>query len=77
MGDAYAELIRDRALLMLQVHAQSVADIPEESATPSVSRARAGSRIRQAASARETTKTCSGSWPTASLCHLLVTARIE
>ncbi|WP_348788820.1 TetR/AcrR family transcriptional regulator [Leifsonia sp. NPDC080035] len=29
MGAAYAELIRDRTLLMLQVHAQSVADIPE------------------------------------------------
>ncbi|MBT2484306.1 MULTISPECIES: TetR/AcrR family transcriptional regulator [unclassified Microbacterium] len=29
MGDAYAALISDRSLLMLQVHAQSVADIPE------------------------------------------------
>ena len=29
MGDAYAHLISDRALLMLQVHAQSVADVPE------------------------------------------------
>jgi AcrR family transcriptional regulator len=29
MGSAYAELIADRRLLMLQVHAQSVADIPE------------------------------------------------
>jgi AcrR family transcriptional regulator len=29
MGDAYADLIQDRALLMLQVHAQSVADVPE------------------------------------------------
>jgi AcrR family transcriptional regulator len=29
MGSAYAELIQDRSLLMLQVHAQSVADIPE------------------------------------------------
>ncbi|CAN5136406.1 TetR/AcrR family transcriptional regulator [soil metagenome] len=29
MGGAYAELIGDRTLLMLQVHAQSVADIPE------------------------------------------------
>lgn len=28
MGDAYARLISDRTLLMLQVHAQSVADIP-------------------------------------------------
>lgn len=29
MGGAYAELIADRRLLMMQVHAQSVADIPE------------------------------------------------
>lgn len=29
MGGAYAELIGDKSLLMLQVHAQSVADVPE------------------------------------------------
>lgn len=29
MGTAYAELIADRDLLMLQVHAQSAADVPE------------------------------------------------
>ena len=29
MGDAYAELISDRDLLMLQVHALSAADVPE------------------------------------------------
>ena len=29
MGQSYAELIADRELLMLQVHAQSAADIPE------------------------------------------------
>lgn len=29
MGDAYADLIADRDLLMLQVHAQSASDIPE------------------------------------------------
>ncbi|NYI66885.1 TetR/AcrR family transcriptional regulator [Spelaeicoccus albus] len=29
MGGAYAELIGDRRLLMMQVHAQSVADVPE------------------------------------------------
>ncbi|WP_284747121.1 TetR/AcrR family transcriptional regulator [Amycolatopsis sp. RTGN1] len=29
MGGAYAELIADRSLLMLQVHAQSAADTPE------------------------------------------------
>lgn len=29
MGDAYAALIGDRSLLMLQVHAQSASDVPE------------------------------------------------
>jgi len=29
MGEAYADLIDDRSLLMLQVHAQSVATVPE------------------------------------------------
>jgi AcrR family transcriptional regulator len=29
MGAAYAQLISDRTLLLLQVHAQSVADVPE------------------------------------------------
>lgn len=29
MGQAYAELIGDRSLIMLQVHAQSVVDVPE------------------------------------------------
>jgi AcrR family transcriptional regulator len=29
MGDAYAELVADRDLLMLQVHAQSASDVPE------------------------------------------------
>lgn len=29
MGGSYAELIADKSLLMLQVHAQSAADIPE------------------------------------------------
>src|SRR4051812_29824981 len=29
LGDAYADLIADRDLLLLQVHAQSVSDLPE------------------------------------------------
>lgn len=33
MGDAYAELIADRELLMLQVHAQSACEVPEVRAT--------------------------------------------
>ncbi|WP_067972112.1 TetR/AcrR family transcriptional regulator [Nocardiopsis trehalosi] len=40
MGDAYADLIADRDLLMLQVHAMSVADIPEVRATMRAGHAR-------------------------------------
>ena len=75
MGGAYAELIRDRTLLMLQVHAQSVADIPEIGAA-----IRAGlAKITNFAQRR------SGGDDDAvqrfvaygQLCHLLVTAHIE
>lgn len=75
MGGAYAELIQDRTLLMLQVHAQSAADIPE-----------IGNALR-AGIAKVTTfaKERSGGSDEAvqhfiaygQLCHLLVTARIE
>ncbi|ANJ27349.1 TetR/AcrR family transcriptional regulator [Agromyces aureus] len=75
MGSAYAELIQDRTLLMLQVHAQSVADIPE-----------IGDALR-AGLAKVTmfAKTRSGGSDDAvqhfiaygQLCHLIVTARIE
>jgi len=75
MGGAYAELIADRTLLLLQVHAQSVADIPE-----------VGDALR-AGLAQVTTfaKTRSGATDDAvqhfiaygQLCHLLVTARID
>ncbi|MBF4461764.1 MULTISPECIES: TetR/AcrR family transcriptional regulator [unclassified Rathayibacter] len=75
MGEAYAELISDRTLLMLQVHAQSVADVPE------VGRAlRAG-----LASVTEFAKRRSGAGDDdvqrfvayGQLCHLLVTAQIN
>jgi AcrR family transcriptional regulator len=75
MGGAYARLIADRTLLMLQVHAQSVADIPE------VGQAlRAGlKKITEFAQQR------SGADDDAvqrfvaygQLCHLIVTARID
>ncbi|GAA3862067.1 TetR/AcrR family transcriptional regulator [Leifsonia kafniensis] len=75
MGGTYAELIRDRTLLMLQVHAQSAADVAE-----------IGEALR-AGIARVTTfaKTRSGGTDEAvqrfiaygQLCHLIVTARID
>lgn len=75
MGDAYAHLISDRALLMLQVHAQSVADIPEVG------------RALRSGLARVTTfaKSRSGGTDTAvqrfiaygQLCHLIVTTQLD
>lgn len=75
MGGAYAQLIGDRTLLLLQVHAQSVAEITE-----------IGDALR-AGLARVTNlaKTRSGASDDAvqrfvaygQLCHLLVTARID
>ncbi|WP_129790040.1 TetR/AcrR family transcriptional regulator [Promicromonospora panici] len=75
MGAAYAELIGDRTLLMLQVHAQSVADVPE-----------IGTALR--AGLREVVdfaKSRSGGSDEAvqrfiaygQLCHLVVTAQID
>jgi AcrR family transcriptional regulator len=75
MGAAYAALIADRSLLMLQVHAQSVADIPE-----------VGDALR-AGLARVTNFTKSRSAGTdddvqrflayGQLCHLIVTAKVD
>ena len=71
MGAAYAELISDRDLLMLQVHAQSASEVPEIGAA-----LRAGiQRITQTAQSR------SGAAPEdvqrflayGQLCHLIVT----
>lgn len=75
MGDAYAHLIADRTLLMLQVHAQSVAEIPE-----------VGAALR-AGLARVTTYAQSRSGGTdedvqrfvayGQLCHLIVTLQLD
>ncbi|PXA72001.1 TetR/AcrR family transcriptional regulator [Cryobacterium arcticum] len=75
MGDAYARLISDRTLLLLQVHAQSVAEIEE-----------VGDALRAGlAQVTNFTKERSGASDEAvqrfiaygQLCHLIVTARIE
>lgn len=75
MGGAYAELIGDRRLLMLQVHAQSVADVPEIGDV-----LRAGyERITTFAQARSGGSDDQVQQFVAhgQLCHLLVTARID
>lgn len=75
MGGAYAELIRDRTLLLLQVHAQSVADVPE-----------VGGALRAGlAAVTDLAKSRSGADDDAvqrfmaygQLCHLIVTAGID
>ncbi len=75
MGGAYAELIADRSLLMLQVHAQSAAEIPE-----------IGDSLRRGlASVTRYVRDRSGAGDTAvqrfiafgQLCHLIVTAGLE
>jgi AcrR family transcriptional regulator len=75
MGDAYAELIGDRRLLMLQVHAQSVADVPEIGTA-----LRAGLRTvtnlaksRTNASDEDVQRFVAYG----QLCHLIVTAGVE
>lgn len=75
MGDAYAELIGDRDLLMIQVHAQSAADIPEirdamrRGLAAVVDLARDRSHAEQAAIQRFIAY--------GQLCHLIVTADLE
>ena len=75
MGGAYAHLISDRTLLVLQVHAQSVADIPE-----------VGQALRAGLKAvTEFAKSRSGASDEAvqsfiafgQLCHLIVTVGLE
>lgn len=75
MGGAYAELISDRSLILLQVHAQSAADVPE-----------IGAALRKGLQQITTfVKTRSGASDEAvqrfmaygQLCHLIVTAALE
>jgi AcrR family transcriptional regulator len=75
MGEAYADLIGDRSLLMLQVHAQSVADVPE------IGRAlRAGlAEVVTFAKSRSNASDDAVQRFVAfgQLCHLIVTAGVE
>lgn len=75
MGDAYAHLIADRALLMLQVHAQSVADIPEVGAA-----LRAGlGRVATFAQTRSggSDEAVQQFIAYGQLCHLIVTTQLD
>ena len=75
MGGAYAELIADRDLLMLQVHAQSAADVPEIGAALR----RGYARITEFASTRSGATDASVQRFIAfgQLCHLVATLGID
>ena len=75
MGGAYAHLIADRSLLMLQVHAQSVADIPEvgDSLRRGLARITRFAKSRSGADDAEVQRFIAFG----QLCHLIVTTGID
>ncbi|MFL0410284.1 TetR/AcrR family transcriptional regulator [Microbacterium paludicola] len=75
MGDAYARLIQDRTLLMLQVHAQSVADVPEIGSALRAGLARITTFAKDRSRADDDAVQRFVAY--GQLCHLIVTAGIE
>ena len=75
MGGAYADLIADRSLLMLQVHAQSVAEITEIGAAlrRGLQQSTTFVKIRSGASDEAVQRF----FAYGQLCHLIVTAGLE
>jgi AcrR family transcriptional regulator len=75
MGDAYAALIHDRTLLMLQVHAQSVSEIPEvgDALRAGLARVVEFAKARSAGTDEEVQRFIAFG----QLCHLIVTARLD
>ncbi|QAY68735.1 TetR/AcrR family transcriptional regulator [Xylanimonas protaetiae] len=75
MGGAYAHLIADRTLLMLQVHAQSVADLPEigEALRAGLQQVVDFAKSRSRASDEAVQRFVAYG----QLCHLIVTAQID
>ncbi|WP_432843117.1 TetR/AcrR family transcriptional regulator [Dactylosporangium sp. CA-092794] len=75
LGDAYAELIADRDLLLFQVHAQSVSDIPEVRAAVQAGYKRLVSFLRTTADADD--QQIQQFVAYGQLCHLIVTAGLD
>ncbi|MCW4456858.1 TetR/AcrR family transcriptional regulator [Microbacterium sp. MPKO10] len=75
MGGAYAELISDRRLLMLQAHAMSVADIPEigEALRAGLEQVTSFAKSRSGGSDDQVQSFVAYG----QLCHLLVAARVD
>lgn len=74
MGDAYAHLIRDRDLLLLQVHAQAVAQIPDIGSALRAGLARITSRAKTLSGASDASVQRFMAY--GQLCHLIVTTDI-
>ncbi|MBT2502407.1 TetR/AcrR family transcriptional regulator [Curtobacterium sp. ISL-83] len=75
MGGAYAELVRDRTLLMLQVHAQSVAEIPDIGAALRAGLAEVTQFAKRRTGADDDAVQRFMAY--GQLCHLIVTAGID
>ncbi|WP_030903902.1 TetR/AcrR family transcriptional regulator [Streptomyces sp. NRRL F-5126] len=75
MGDAYAELIADRSLLILQVHAQSASDVPEIKAAMRRGLGDIVELARQRTGAGE--EQVQRFMAFGQLCHLIVTADLD
>ncbi|GLL02252.1 TetR/AcrR family transcriptional regulator [Dactylosporangium matsuzakiense] len=74
LGDAYANLIADKNLLMLQVHAQSVSDVPEIKSTVRAGYKRLVAFLRQAGADDGQIQLFIAY---GQLCHLIVTAGLD
>ncbi|GAA4263058.1 TetR/AcrR family transcriptional regulator [Dactylosporangium darangshiense] len=74
LGDAYADLIADRDLLLFQVHAQSVSDVPEVAAAVRSGYKRLVHFLRTAGATDEQIQHFVAY---GQLCHLIVTAGLD
>lgn len=75
LGQAYAELIADRTLLMIQVHAQSASDLPEVRAAAQRGLAALVGCVQQRSGA--TAEDVQRTLAYGQLCHLIVTADLD
>ena len=75
MGEAYADLIANRDLLLIQVHAQSVADVPEirESLRAGLATVTQFAKTRTGAADADVQRFIAYG----QLCHLIVTAGVD
>ena len=75
MGGAYARLISDRELLMLQVHAQSAADEPEIAASLRAGLEKLTTLVKTRSNASD--DAVQRFFAYGQLCHLVVTTRLD